>query len=63
VIDRVNAFNGRLQSTDNQVHFAVSKRCQHLDQDSEKVTLEDLKKERDTRELTHASDRAGYMYV
>jgi hypothetical protein len=61
VIDRVDAFNGRLRLADIQIHFAVSKRCQHLVQDLEKVTLEDLKKERDTKEITHASDGVGYM--
>jgi hypothetical protein len=61
VIDRVNAFNGRLRSAVNQMHFTVSNRRQHLVRDFETVTLEELKKERDTRELTRASDGVGLL--
>ena len=61
IIDRVNAVNSKLRSSDGLVHLTISNKCLYLHKDFEMVSLEDLQKTKATdKDRTHASDCLGY---
>lgn len=61
IVDRVNAFNSRMQSTSGVVYFTISPKCVELKKDLEIVSMDDLRKNKsECGDRTHASDGWGY---
>ena len=62
IVDRVNAVNARMRSSDGGVSFGCSKRCVQLIKDFNMCEMDDLKKNKNQAgDRTHASDALGYM--
>lgn len=61
IVDRVNAFNSRLQSAAGVSYFSLSSKCLELKKDLEIVSMDDLRKNKnECGDRTHASDGWGY---
>jgi hypothetical protein len=61
VVDRLNAMNGAMRSSDGKVHFAYSKRAIELNKDFDMCSGDDVLKKAVVGDRTHASDGVGYM--
>jgi hypothetical protein len=63
VIDRINAVNGFIRNSYNEVRLYVDERCQHVIKDFEQVMFIEHKREINKNfnpDLTHISDAIGY---
>lgn len=61
IVDRVNATNSRMRSSDGRVRLAYSINCIQLKKDHEIVTYEDLRNYANQGDRTHACSAIDYM--